>query len=91
MAMVLPEEATQRRPSCLAMHYEMDEKRLGRMVRPQSVDQGDDVRVGDGDGGASGSLVATTSRIDGRVDEEARHRQAFRLRHMPRQLHRRRR
>jgi hypothetical protein len=42
--MLLPEEATQRRPSCLAKHRAMDDKRLGRMVRPGSVDQADDVR-----------------------------------------------
>jgi hypothetical protein len=44
----------------------MDDKRLGRMVRRRSIDQADGVRVGDNDGdvdgGASQSVVATTSR-----------------------------
>jgi hypothetical protein len=60
--MLLPEEATQRRPSCLAKHRAMDDKRLGRVVCPRSVDQADDVRGGDNDGGAFRSVVATTSR-----------------------------
>jgi hypothetical protein len=62
MAMLLPEEATQRRPSCLAKHRAMGDKRLGRMVRPRSVDQADGVRVGDDDGGSSRSVFATMSR-----------------------------
>jgi phage terminase large subunit GpA-like protein len=47
--MLLPEEATQRQPSCLAKHCAMDDKRCGTVVRPRSVDQADDVRVGDDD------------------------------------------
>jgi hypothetical protein len=64
--MMLPEEATQQRPSCLAKHRAVDDKRTRRMVRPRSVDQADDVRVGDDngdvDGGASRLVAATTSR-----------------------------
>jgi hypothetical protein len=59
----------------------MDDKRLGRMVRPRSVDQADGMRVKDDDGdvddGASRSVVATTSRHRWTTDEEVRHRQAF--------------
>jgi hypothetical protein len=47
--MLLPEEATQRQPSCLAKHCAMDDKRCGTVVRPRSVDQADGVRVGDDD------------------------------------------
>jgi hypothetical protein len=64
--MLMLEEATQRRPSCLAKHRAMDDKRLGMVVRPRSVDQADSVRGGDDDGdvdgGASRSVMATTSR-----------------------------
>ncbi|PWZ41227.1 hypothetical protein Zm00014a_013962 [Zea mays] len=66
MAMLLPEEAMQRWPSCLAKHRAMDDKHLGRVVRPRSIDQADGVHGGDDDGdvngGASRSVVATTSR-----------------------------
>jgi hypothetical protein len=43
--MLLPEEATHQRPSCLAKHRAMDDKRLRRMVRRRSVDQVDGVRA----------------------------------------------
>jgi hypothetical protein len=56
----------------------MDDIRLGRVVRPRSVDQVDGVRGGDDDGdvdgGASRSVGRRRVSIDGRADEEARHR-----------------
>jgi hypothetical protein len=64
--MLLPKEATQRQPSCLAKHRVMNNQRrcLGRVVRSRSVDQADNVRGGDDDvdGGASRSAVATSWR-----------------------------
>jgi hypothetical protein len=52
----------QRQSSCLAKHRAMDDKCLGTVVRPQSVDQADDVQGRDTDGGASQIVVAMTSR-----------------------------
>jgi hypothetical protein len=54
MAMLLPEEATQRWPSCLAKYRAMDDKHLGRVVRPRPIDQANNVRGGDNDGDIDG-------------------------------------